>query len=56
VTDPNGHAWEVDEDGVCEYDQGYLCACGARKLVMAEGDTKHSAEARQPCPMPLAGL
>lgn len=44
------HAWTVDEDGVCEYDQGYLCDCGARKVVMAEGDTKHTPESALPCP------
>jgi hypothetical protein len=47
--DSNGHTWAIDEDGVCEYDQGYLCPCGARKMVMAEGDTKADEKAGQPC-------
>lgn len=55
--DSNGHTWTIDEDGVCEYDQGYVCACGARKVVMAEGDAMGlSLEALLPCPMPLGGL
>lgn len=51
AADVNGHTWSVDEDGVCEYDQGYLCPCGARKVEMAEGDTQHTAESRQLCPL-----
>jgi hypothetical protein len=50
--DSQGHTWVIDEDGVCEYDQGYLCPCGARKVTMAEGDEKLTPEALAPCPLP----
>jgi hypothetical protein len=43
------HLWTVDEDGVCEYNTGYVCACGARKLEMAEGDVQYCARGARPC-------
>lgn len=49
MTDPNGHTWSVDEDGECEYDQGYVCPCGARKVTMANGDTHRDARGLMTC-------
>jgi hypothetical protein len=53
MTEGKGHVWAVDEDGVCEYDMGYVCACGARQTVMAEGDTKLGWLAARDCRLAL---